>query len=360
VDFLDTYVLNDSIETWLKALGLAVLAAALLRAIVPAIIRRATRLATATSTHVDDALLAAAASTKTFFYVVAGIYAGHALLTLPAAVDSVLRRVLATAVLVQIGIWVASAFRTYLSRARDTRYAGDREVATSFNLVSVVGVAVVWFFTFVFVLQAWGVNVTALLTGLGIGGIAVALAVNSILADLFASLSIIFDKPFLVGDFLIVGDHMGTVEVIGLRSTQIRSLSGEQIVFSNNDLLKSRIRNYGRMEERRAVFTFGVTYETDPDLVERIPGWVREIVEEQPATRFDRCHFKSLGEWALEFETVYYMTVPAYNDFMDVQERVNLSLMRRLAAEGVEFAYPTQLEYQADYDRRAGGAEVRR
>lgn len=352
MDFLDTYVLNNSLETWLQAGGLALLTALILRAVIPVAIRRLTRLARATGTHVDDALLAAASDTKTFFYIVAGIYAGHELLSLPAAADTLLRQILATAVLVQLGIWVASAYRTYLARARETRYAGDREVATSFNLVSAVGVAVIWFFTVVFVLQAWDVNVTALLTGLGIGGIAVALAVNSILADLFASLSIIFDKPFLVGDFLIVGDYMGTVETIGLRSTQMRSLSGEQVVFSNADLLNSRIRNYGRMEERRASFAFGVLYETDPAVAERIPGWVREIVEAEPAARFDRCHFKSLGQWALEFETVYYMTVPDYNEFMGVQERVNLALMRRLAAEGVDFAYPTQLQYRADYEPR--------
>ena len=132
----------------------------------------------------------------------------------------------------------------------------------------------IWFLIFVFVLQAWGVNVTALITGLGIGGIAIALAVQNILADLFASLSIIFDKPFLVGDYLTIDDYRGTVEEIGLKTTKLRSVSGEQLVFSNSDLLRSRIRNYGRMVERRGDFNFGIVYETDPDVVAQIPGWV--------------------------------------------------------------------------------------
>ena len=208
-----------------------------------------------------------------------------------------------------------------------------------------------------FVLQAWGVNVTALITGLGIGGIAIALAVQNILADLFASLSIIFDKPFLVGDYLRIDGFSGTVESIGLKSTQLRSVSGEQLVFSNSDLLKSRIRNYGRMEERRADFTFGIVYETDPTLVEQIPGWVQEIIESEDMTRFARCHFKTLGEWALEFETVYHMIVPDYGVFMDVQQRVNLALMRRLARAGVEFAYPTQLQYQAQLRQAADSGQ---
>jgi small-conductance mechanosensitive channel len=180
------------------------------------------------------------------------VYAGARYVEVPAAIETVLGQVLVTAVLIQVGLWLTGAYKSLLSHTRDTRYPDDLEVATSFNLVRLVGAGVIWCLIFVFVLQAWGVNVTALITGLGIGGIAIALAVQSILADLFASLSIIFDKPFLVGDFLAIDDYQGTVESIGLKTTQLRSVSGEQLVFSNSDLLKSRIRNYGRMEERRA------------------------------------------------------------------------------------------------------------
>ena len=133
-----------------------------------------------------------------------------------------------------------------------------------------------------------GVDITALVAGLGIGGIAVALALQNILGDLFASLSITLDRPFVVGDFLIVGDFLGTVEYIGIKSTRLRSLSGEQIIMANADLLGSRVRNYGRMAERRVVFTINVTYETTAEVLERIPALIREIVAAQPGTRFDR------------------------------------------------------------------------
>lgn len=366
MDVLDTVVLGNAIQTWLQALGLAVLTAVVLRALVPRVVRRVSRLARSTGTILDDTVMTAAGATKGFFYVVVGVYAGWPLVELQPSADTLLSRLLVTAVLIQVGIWLAAGYKHFLLRTRETRFADDREVATSFDLISLVGRAAVWLLILVFVLQAWGVQVTALITTLGIGGIAIALAVQSILSDLFASLSIIFDKPFLVGDFLAVGEFLGTVEAIGLKTTQLRSLSGEQLVFSNSDLLKSRIRNYGRMEERRATFSFGVVYETEPDLVEQIPTWVREIIEEEENTRFDRSHFKAFGQWSLDFETVYWLVVPDYNAYMDVQERINLALMRRLAERGVEFAYPTQLQYEIRLDRsssrepapESGGAPV--
>jgi len=167
------------------------------------------------------------------------------------------------------------------------------------------------------------------------------------LSDLFASLSIIVDKPFVIGDFIVIGDLRGTVERIGLKTTRIRSLSGEQIVFSNSDLLSSRVRNYKRMYERRISFSIGVTYDTNPELLERIPKMIEKIVSSQPKVRFDRCHFKSFGDFALIFETVYYMLVPDYNAYMDTQQAINLSIAREFAEEGIEFAYPTQTIYLA-------------
>ncbi len=350
MNFLKEVVWGNTLGTWLMGAGVALVTAALLRGLVPRLIRRARELARSTNTYLDDALVAAANSTRGFFYAAAGLYAGTRYVVLPGSIDTVFGRVLASAVLIQVGLWIVGGYRSLLSHTRDEKYPDDADVATWFNLIRLLGVGVIWFFIFVFVLQAWGVNVTALITGLGIGGIAIALAVQNILADIIASLSIIFDKPFLVGDYLTIDDYRGTVEEIGLKTTKLRSVSGEQLVFSNSDLLRSRIRNYGRMVERRGDFNFGIVYETDPDVVAQISGWVKEIVEAQEMTRFDRCHFKSLGQWALEFETVYYMTVPDYKVFMGVQETVNLALMRRLADAGVEFAYPTQLLYERRLD----------
>jgi small-conductance mechanosensitive channel len=201
---------------------------------------------------------------------------------------------------------------------------------------------VVWAAVLLVLLDNLGVNITTLIAGLGVGGIAVALAAQNVLGDLFSSLSIVLDKPFVVGDFIVVGDFLGSVEHVGLKTTRLRSLSGEQVVFSNTDLLNSRIRNYGRMFERRIVSSIGVTYQTPVAKLRRIPEIIREIVEEQDRVRFDRAHFQTFADSALTFEIVYYVLTPDYNYYMDVQQNINLALFERLAAEGVEFAYPTR------------------
>lgn len=187
------------------------------------------------------------------------------------------------------------------------------------------------------------INVTPLLAGLGVTGIAVALAVQNILGDLFSSLSIVLDKPFVVGDFIVVGpDHMGTVEKIGLKTTRVRSLSGEQLVFANSDLLSSRIRNFKRMAERRIVFTVGLTYQATPEQIERAQAIIREAIQARPQVRFDRAHFKAFAPSALEVEAVYFTLSPEFNVYMDTQQAINLDIMRRFEADGIQFAYPTQ------------------
>jgi small-conductance mechanosensitive channel len=187
-----------------------------------------------------------------------------------------------------------------------------------------------------------GINVTALVAGLGVGGIAVALAVQNILGDLFASLSIVLDKPFVIGDSITVDSYSGTVEHVGLKTTRIRSLGGEQLVFSNSDLLKARLRNFKHMQERRIVFSVGVLYQTPADKLEKIPALVKEIIEKAPRVRFDRAHLRDLGDSALIFEIVYWVLDPTYARYMDAQQSINLGLIRCFADEGIGFAYPSQ------------------
>jgi small-conductance mechanosensitive channel len=214
-------------------------------------------------------------------------------------------------------------------------------VATSMAL-TFLGRLVLWSVLLLVALDNVGVDINALITGLGIGGIAVALAAQNILGDLFASLSIMFDKPFVLGDFIVVGDLMGTVEKIGMKTTRVRALSGEQLIFSNNDLLSSRIRNLKRMQERRVVFTVGVTYQTPADKLERIPAMIREIIQAQQGTRFDRSHFLNWGDSALLIETVYWVQSPEFQVYADIHQQVNLAIYRRFENEGIEFAYPTR------------------
>ena len=237
---------------------------------------------------------------------------------------------------------MVSGFGAWLTGYTQRELEADRGAATMMSALGFVVKLALWSALLLIALDTLGFHVSTLITGLGVGGVAVALAVQNILGDLFASLSIVLDKPFVLGDFVIVDDHLGTVERIGLKSTRVRSLWGEQIVFSNTDLLKSRLRNYGRMFERRIVFPLGVTYQTPRAKLELIPKIIREAIQAQEKTRFDRSHLKEFGDFAINFESVYYVLVPDYNVYMDIQQAINLQIHRRFEEEGIEFAYPTQ------------------
>ncbi len=190
-----------------------------------------------------------------------------------------------------------------------------------------------------------GFKISAVIAGLGIGGIAVALAAQAILGDLFSYFAILFDRPFEVGDFIILGEYLGTIEHIGIKTTRIRSLSGEQLVFSNTDLTSSRLRNYKRMGKRRVVFKLGVTYQTTLKQLKTIPGIIENIIKGVKDTTFDRVHFSSYGDFSLIFEVVYYVMSRDYNKYMDIQQVINFAIKKEFEAGGIEFAYPTQTLY---------------
>jgi small-conductance mechanosensitive channel len=196
------------------------------------------------------------------------------------------------------------------------------------------------------ILSNLGVDVTALIAGLGIGGIAVGLAAQGIVADLFAALSILFDKPFVRGDFIIFGNTLGEVEKIGLKTTRIRALSGEQVVISNENLLDEVIHNYRRMAERRVPFKVGIVYETPPNLVAEVPGLLRQAVASQGNIRFDRAHLVSFADSWLEFEVVYYVLDRDYNVFADTHQAVLLESLRLFAEHDISIAYPTRRTIQ--------------
>lgn len=242
----------------------------------------------------------------------------------------------------QIGLWgtriITVAAEHAFVRQRDT----NPSAATHLMLGALVARIVLWSITLLVMLDNLGFNISTLMASLGIGGIAVALAVQNILGDVFSSVSIALDKPFVIGDFIVVDAFMGTVEYIGMKTTRLRSLGGEQIIFSNTELLKNRIRNYKRMQERRVLFEFGIAYETDIEDVERIPALLHDIVTaDAAAVRFDRVHFKSYGDSALMFEVVYYVLDPDYNKYMDIQQKINLAMLRQFRERNIAFAYPT-------------------
>ena len=338
-ELTDTFYGNE-IKTWLIALAVAIGTLVALRLVEQVLIVRVERLTQKTHTIIDDVIIGALRKTKLLYLLIVSIFVGSIWLSLPSEVRSPLWKVAIVATIIQAGIWLSTALQIWLENySKEETDGADR---MTMNALSFLGRIALWATVLLLILDNLGVDVTALVAGLGIGGIAIALAVQNVLSDLFASLSIVLDKPFVPGDFVVVGDMAGSVEHIGIKTTRIRSISGEQLVFSNADLLGSRIRNFGRMRERRVVFSLGVTYQTPADKLERVPGLIQAAIESQERARFDRSHFASYGDSALNFETVYFVESSDYATHMDILESVNLTIYRSFAAEGIEFAYPTQ------------------
>ncbi|HET8654147.1 MAG TPA: mechanosensitive ion channel family protein [Longimicrobiaceae bacterium] len=354
---LDWTFYSNPLRAWAIAAVTAIVVFLLLRLALAFVLKQLRRLAGRTAVGLDDLMVHTLSGTRWWFLAVVAVMAGSLALELPPNVRTGLKNVSVLLTLVQLGIWGERAVSGQVRRYTERRLVEDPASVTSIRAIGFVLNVAVWAGLLLVALSTLGLEITPLLTGLGIGGIAVALAVQNILGDLFASLSIVLDKPFVIGDFIIVDDYMGTVESVGLKTTRVNSLSGEKIVFSNSDLLKSRIRNYRQMEERRIVFSFGIDFRTSRDDVARIPETVREIIQALPDTRFDRAHFKSFGASSLDFEVVYYVLKPDFNLYMDRQQAINLAMLDRFTERGIEFAFPTRTVFvQSTPDATAGAA----
>ncbi len=206
----------------------------------------------------------------------------------------------------------------------------------------VVVKVITWIMGVIMLVDNLGYDVTTLIAGLGVGGIAIALAAQNILGDLFSYLVIFFDKPFEIGDFIVVGEHRGTVEKIGIKTSHVRSIDGQQLVMPNAELVKSVINNFKRLEKRRALFSIGVVYYTPSEKLEKIPGIIQDIITANPQAEFDRAHLKSFGDFSINYEIVYLVGSPEYNVYMNTHQAICLEIFRRFEKEGIEFAFPTQ------------------
>lgn len=339
---LETALFGNTLLELLSALGVALAIILVALVIKRVVIRRIAVVAQRTSTRFDDALIKALERTRLWIIAVPALWFSTRALELPERLDNGLQAAASLAVLLQAGIWIAALLDFWIERSRQRAMDTTGSDSASLSALSFIGKLLLWSILLLMALDNLGVDITAMVAGLGVGGVAVALAVQNILGDLFASLSIVIDKPFVIGDFIIIDEYMGTVEHVGLKTTRLRSLGGEQLVFSNSDLLKSRLRNYKRMRERRIVFSFGILYETPADLLEAVPGTVRQLIEREQMVRFDRAHFASFGDSAYNFEVVYWMLDPDYNLYMDTQQRINLGIVRAFAERGIGFAYPTR------------------
>ena len=314
----------------------------LVRAVIGIAVKRLNAIASKTETDVDDLVTELLDKTKFLFVALLALYTGALILTLPPGVEDLLSTVLVLGFLAQGAFWANGIVNYMIDSWARRKFEADPTISTALGSVGFLIRFAVWATFAVLALDNLGINVAPLVASLGIGGVAMALALQGVLGDLFASLSIIFDKPFVVGDSIRVGDLAGTVQHVGLKSTRIQALTGEQLVFSNADLLSSRIQNFQHRQERRCVFTLGVTYDTSPEKLERMPSLIREIIESRENTRFERCLFMAFGDSALNFETVYHMLVPDFDTYGEANHAINLEIFRRFGEEGIEFAYPTQ------------------
>lgn len=342
---LEQEVWGNSLVAWGSAIGVTLIGVITIAIARWVLVNRLIALNRHTRGDLFESLAHALRGTRLWLLFFPVLKVGIQALELPERVFSGVGSIATVAFFVQVGIWATRILHYWINHSKVRALQTNAGAATSLGAVSFIGQLVLWSVLLLVMLQNIGVNITALVAGLGVGGIAVALAVQNVLGDVFASLSIIIDKPFVIDDFVVVGEYAGTIEYVGLKTTRIRSLSGEQLVFSNSDLLSTRVRNYKRMQTRRIVFEFGVTYQTPHDKLARIGGMVREIIEGIEQVKFDRGHFKAFGDSSYDFEVVYIVQAPEFNLYMDIQERINLGLVERFAAEGIEFAFPSRTLY---------------
>ena len=298
--------------------------------------------AEASETLLDDALLDMIRQSKPIVVILLAAYLALITLPLSDASLSFLHKSAIVVATIQAAIWVNAALAGILDKTKHRRASKDPSAASAFGLIGFFARVAIWSTALLLGLSSVGYPIGPLLAGLGVGGVAVAFALQNILGDIFCSIAIVLDKPFVLGDFIIVNDLMGTVENIGIKTTRLRSLSGEQIIFSNADLLGSRVRNYKGMYQRRVLFAFGVVYELPLDKLKTIPATVRTIIESIEQTRFDRAHFKKYGDSSLDFEVVYYVLVPDFGAYMDIQQEINLRLFETFQQTDIAFAYPTR------------------
>jgi len=306
-------IYHNRLEEWLIGIGIAVLIFLSVLAAKRVIHKKLSAFAANTVTIWDDLLAELIGRLNIVFILGLAVFFGSLRVALPDATDAILRHAVGIVTLFQIAILSSHAVSFWVGRFRKQKLESNAGAVTTLTSVGFVLRMLIWLILLLIGLDNLGINITTLIAGLGISGIAVALAIQNILSDLFASFSIVLDKPFVIGDFIIIDDYMGSVEHVGLKTTRIRSLSGEQLIFSNAHLLKSRI-----------------------------PDMIRNAVEKNSNVRFDRAHFKAFGDFALQFEVVYWIQNPDYNVYMDIQQAINLDIMKQFDEAGISFAYPTQ------------------
>lgn len=334
-------ILSNSVGAYIVALLTFFVLVVVFKGTQMLIYRRLTKLAQKTKTDIDDTLIRIMKSLKPQFYWFVAFYLAVQSLSMNGVMAKVISVILIVWVVYQV-IHALHILIDYVFRKVVMKQGGDESSEGALDLMSNIVKWSLWVVGLLVILSNLGINITSLVAGLGIGGLAVALAAQNILSDLFSSFSIIFDKPFKIGDFIVVNGNAGTIERIGIKTTRMKSLQGEEIVLSNKMLTSTELQNFGKMENRRVVITVGATYETPTTKLKKVPTILKEIVEAQAGVRFDRSHFKSFDDSALTFETVYYAETSDYTEHMDRQQAINFGIREAFETEGIDMAYPTR------------------
>lgn len=338
-------VLSNTVGVYITAVVAFIIIYLLLQVFQYVILRRLRKFAERTKTPLDDAFIRIIASLKPPFYFFISAYLAISFITLAAVLQKVINVVLIGWIIYQ-AMAALSIFIDYaLRRIEEKEGEGEQGTKMALRLVGKIAKAALWMIGILLALSNFGVNVSSLIAGLGIGGIAIALAAQNLLGDLFSSFAIYFDKPFVVGDYIVVGDKKGVVERIGIKTTRIRASYGEEIIISNQELTSTQIQNFKTMEKRRSVFTFGVVYETPQRIFERIPQMVKEIIDSVSDVTFDRVHFTQFNDSSLDFEVVYYVSSSDYRFFKDRNQEILFKIKKRFEDEKISMAYPTRTVY---------------
>jgi small-conductance mechanosensitive channel len=344
IKILEQVFFNNRISDYIIALLTMLSSLLFVKVVIRFFIKRLKKMAERTTATFDDFLIKILEKVGLPALYISCFYVSAKILRLPAGADALinaLEMIIITFFVARIVVMLAGwGINTYLAKKKQ-----DPTVVRSFEGLLWAVKSLIWVLAVIILLDNLGYKVSTLIAGLGIGGIAVAIAAQALLKDFFSYFSIVFDRPFKIGDFIVIGDFMGTVEYIGIKTTRIRSLGGEQVIFSNTDLTDSRVRNYRLMEKRRVLFRIGVTYQTSLSQLKEIPEIIEDIIKDTKDAAFDRAHFFSYGDFSLIFEIVYFVLNSDYNKYMDIQQEINFAIKEEFERKGIEFAYPTQTLY---------------
>lgn len=340
-DILNMIFFGNTVKRYILTAFVLLIGLLAVKLLIRGIVGKIKILAAKTETTIDDFIAKIMETVVLPLSYFVAVYLGLKSLVFPETLEKALNYIVLS-ILVFFVVKFLIEFVGYALSLYTRKRSGDPALEKSIPGILIVVKFIIWSGALIFLLDNLGFKISAVITGLGIGGVAVALAAQAVLKDLFGYFCILFDHPFKVGDFIVVGDFMGNIEHVGIKTTRIRSLGGEVIVFSNSDLTDSRVRNYKLMERRRIVFKVAVIYDTPLEKLEKIPQLLKNIVSGVKDTLFDRAHFAGFGDFSLNFEIVYYVLSGDYNKYMDVQQEINFAIKREFEKAGICFAYPTQ------------------